>query len=129
MLMSYSTYGIGKDRRAMSDFDRLMRDIEQEANAEGSVAVVQLRSLDSRFHVAGQLLALRRRRGISQRQLSALSGVQQADISRIERGETQPTTVTARRLADALGADFGFYEVDIAGQAIPVTPVSVNVPA
>ena len=113
----------------MSDFDRLMQDIEQEANAEGPVAVVQLRSLDSRFHVAGQLLALRRRRGISQRQLSALSGVQQADISRIERGETQPTTVTARRLADALGADFGFYEVDTAGKAIPVAPVSVNLPA
>lgn len=113
----------------MSDFDRLMQDIEQEAKAEGPVAVVQLRSLDSRFHVAGQLLALRRRRGISQRQLSALSGVQQADISRIERGETQPTTVTARRLAGALGADFGFYEVDTAGKAITVTPVLVNVPA
>ncbi|MGP0100350.1 MAG: helix-turn-helix domain-containing protein [Solirubrobacteraceae bacterium] len=113
----------------MSDFDRLMQDIEQEAKAEGPAAVVQLRSLDSRFHVAGQLLALRRRRGISQRQLSALSGIQQADISRIERGETQPTTVTARRLADALGADFGFYEVDTAGKAVPVEPVSASVPA
>jgi ribosome-binding protein aMBF1 (putative translation factor) len=115
-----------KGRYAMSDFDRLMHDIEQEARAEGPEAVAQLRSLDSRFHVAGQLLALRRRRGITQRRLSELSGIQQADISRIERGETQPTTVTARRLADALGADFGFYEIDTTGKAVPVKPISVK---
>jgi DNA-binding XRE family transcriptional regulator len=110
----------------MSDFDQLIHDIEQEATAEGLEAVAQLRSLDGRFHIAGQLLALRRRRGITQRRLSELSGIQQADISRIERGETQPTTVTARRLADALDANFGFYEIDTAGKAIPVEPASVK---
>ncbi len=100
----------------MSDFDPLMRDIEQETSAEGAEAVAQLRTLESRLHIAGQLVALRRRKGITQRQPSGLSGIQQADISRIERGETQPTTVTVIRLADALGADFGFYEVDVAGR-------------
>jgi DNA-binding XRE family transcriptional regulator len=115
-----------EERLKMSEFDRLMNAIEREAGAEGPEALEQLRSFDSRFHVAGQLLALRRRRGITQRELSELSGVQQADISRIERGETQPTTVTARRLADALGADFGFYEIDTSGKAVPVEPVSVE---
>jgi ribosome-binding protein aMBF1 (putative translation factor) len=110
----------------MRDIDRLIQDIEQEAVTEGPEAVAQLRSLDSRYRIAGQLLALRRRRGLTQRRLSELSGVQQADISRIERGETQPTTVTARRLADALGADFGFYETDTAGRAHPVEPLSVQ---
>jgi DNA-binding XRE family transcriptional regulator len=110
----------------MSDFDRLMHDIEQEATAEGPEAVAQLRSFDSRFHIAGQLLALRRRRGITQRRLSELSGIQQADISRIERGETQPTTVTASRLAQALGADFGFYETDATGRTAPIEPASVE---
>lgn len=110
----------------MSEFDRLMQDIEREAVAEGPEAVAQLRSLDGRYHVAGQLLALRRRRGITQRRLSECSGVQQADISRIERGETQPTTVTARRLAEALDADFGFYEIDAAGKAVAVEPISVK---
>ena len=74
----------------MSDFDRLIQDIEQEAAAEGPAAVEQLRSIDSRLRLAGQLLELRRRRGITQRQLGELSGVQQADISRIERGEPSP---------------------------------------
>ena len=58
-----------------------------------------------------------------QRQLSELSGIQQADI---ECGETQPTTVTAKRLADALGADFGFYETDTTGKTVPVEPASVK---
>jgi hypothetical protein len=49
----------------MSDLDRLMHEIEQEAVAEGPGAVAELRSLDSRFHIAGQLLALRRRRGLT----------------------------------------------------------------
>lgn len=110
----------------MSDFDQLIHDIEQEAIAEGPEAVAALRSLDSQLQIAGQLLALRHRRGLTQRQLSKLSGVQQADISRIERGETRPTTVTARRLADALGADFGFYEIDTSGKAVPVEPISVK---
>lgn len=110
----------------MSDFDQLMQDIEQEAIAEGPEAVAELRLLESYFHIAGQLLALRHRRGLTQRQLSELSGIQQADISRIECGETQPTTVTAKRLADALGVDFGFYETDTAGKTVPVEPASVK---
>jgi DNA-binding XRE family transcriptional regulator len=110
----------------MTDFDQLIEDIEQEAIAEGPEAVAALRSLDSQFHIAGQLLALRHRRGFTQRQLSELSGIQQADISRIECGETHPTTVTAKRLADALGADFGFYETDTTGKTAPVEPASVK---
>jgi DNA-binding XRE family transcriptional regulator len=127
MLMSYSTSeGVIKEYNAMTDFDQLMHDIEQEAIAEGPETVAGLRSLDSHFHIAGQLLALRHRRGLTQRRLSELSGVQQADISRIERGETQPTTVTAKRLADALGVDFGFYETDTTAKTVPVEPDSVK---
>jgi DNA-binding XRE family transcriptional regulator len=110
----------------MTYFDQLIQDIEQEAIAEGPEAVAALRSLDSQLHIAGQLLALRHRRGLTQRQLSELSGIQQADISRIECGETHPTTVTAKRLADALGADFGFYETDAAGKVIAVEPAFVK---
>jgi ribosome-binding protein aMBF1 (putative translation factor) len=41
-------------------------------------------------------------RGLTQRQLSDLSGVPQADISRIERGGGNPTEATLQRLARAL---------------------------
>jgi transcriptional regulator with XRE-family HTH domain len=42
------------------------------------------------------------KRGLTQRQLAELSGVPQADISRIERGGGNPTEATLQRLAGAL---------------------------
>lgn len=41
--------------------------------------------------------------GLTQRQLSELSGIPQADISRIERGAGNPTEATLERIAAALG--------------------------
>jgi ribosome-binding protein aMBF1 (putative translation factor) len=41
--------------------------------------------------------------GLTQRQLAKLSGVPQADISRIERGAGNPTEATLERIAAALG--------------------------
>jgi ribosome-binding protein aMBF1 (putative translation factor) len=40
--------------------------------------------------------------GMSQRELSEVSGIRQADISRIERGAGNPTEATLQRLALAL---------------------------
>lgn len=51
-----------------------------------------------------QLAHQRRSRGLSQRELAARSGVDQADISRIERGALSPTTTTLDKLARALGS-------------------------
>lgn len=41
-------------------------------------------------------------RGLTQRQLADLTGVPQADISRIEHGAANPTEATLQRLASAL---------------------------
>ena len=53
--------------------------------------------------LVGQLAARRRVLRMSQAQLAAASGVPQSEISRIERGRTQPSIDRLRRLADALG--------------------------
>jgi transcriptional regulator with XRE-family HTH domain len=53
--------------------------------------------------LVGQLAARRRMLRMSQAQLAAASGVPQSEISRIERGRTQPSIDRLRRLADALG--------------------------
>jgi transcriptional regulator with XRE-family HTH domain len=50
-----------------------------------------------------QLARSRREHGWSQRDLAARSGVDQADISRIERGVLSPTTATVGKLVSALG--------------------------
>jgi transcriptional regulator with XRE-family HTH domain len=46
---------------------------------------------------------LRRRRGLTLEELAELSGVSRAMISKLERGEKNPTLVVAARLADGLG--------------------------
>ncbi len=59
--------------------------------------------MDERARLGAQLLAARRARGLTQPDLSALTGIQQAEISRIENGVGNPTAATLLRLADALG--------------------------
>jgi ribosome-binding protein aMBF1 (putative translation factor) len=46
----------------------------------------------------------RKARHLRQTDLAELSGIAQADISRIERGQVAPTTPTLLKLAEALGA-------------------------
>lgn len=50
-----------------------------------------------------QYQAARKARGLTQSALSELTGVPQADISRIERGAGNPTEAVLERLAVALG--------------------------
>jgi len=89
----------------MADFEELYREIEREAQAEGPAAVAELRALEHHYGLWGELLALRRRRRMTQAELARRSGVPQSEISRIERGVANPTTATLRALVDALGAD------------------------
>lgn len=41
--------------------------------------------------------------GISQKQLASLTGIDQSDLSKIERGASNPSVGTLRRIAEALG--------------------------
>jgi ribosome-binding protein aMBF1 (putative translation factor) len=57
------------------------------------------------YRIAMQVVELRERHGLTQSQLAEKCGMDQADISRIERGSTSPTTRVLQRIADALDAD------------------------
>lgn len=59
----------------------------------------------SAYEIAVQVIDLRLKHGLTQVQLAELCGVDQADISRIERGSVNPTTRTLQRIAAALDAD------------------------
>ncbi len=84
-------------------FAQLTADIEAEAQAEGPGAVAQLRILETRFRIATAIIQLRHAHGLTQRQLSALSGIGQAEISDIERGAVGATEDTLARLTTPLG--------------------------
>lgn len=87
----------------MNDFDALIHGIEAEAQAEGPGAVAELRAFDARFQLAAELLDARKQAHLTQQELAARTGVQQAEISKIERGEIAPRITTMSRLLGALG--------------------------
>jgi ribosome-binding protein aMBF1 (putative translation factor) len=57
------------------------------------------------YDIAVQVMELREKRGLTQAQLAERCGIDQADISRIERGSTSPTARTLQRIGEALDAD------------------------
>lgn len=60
---------------------------------------------DLTIHAASShaVAAARALAGLSQKQLAALSGIDQSDISKIERGVANPSVATLDRIASALG--------------------------
>lgn len=91
-------------------FAQLMREIEAEARAEGPEALAQLELMRERYFIGGQLAQLRRTQNLSQPQLAKRSGVQQADISRIERGALNARTDTLAKLGRAMGVRLAFVD-------------------
>ena len=74
---------------------------EQKANETPAQAELR-RRFEAGFDIGLQFTEARQARGLTQRQLSGITGVAPADISRIERGTGNPTEATLQRLAAAL---------------------------
>ena len=89
----------------MATFDDFIAGLEAEARAEGSDAVAELQAFRLHFSLARQLAAQRRALHLTQRQLADMTGIAQAEISRIERSQANPTTATLGTLTRALGVD------------------------
>jgi len=60
------------------------------------------------YHVMGELVKLRKTRGLSQAELAEKSGNRQQVISRIENKENSPTLKTLCSLLDVLDYDIQF---------------------
>jgi len=68
-------------------------------------SVVQRGVFEQAYDIALQVIDLREKHGLTQAQLAERCGIDQGDISRIERGSTSPTARTLQRIAEALDAD------------------------
>ncbi len=77
---------------------RRRKKVSATGRAEASV-------FEGAYALAMQVVDLREQRGLTQVELAARSGVDQADISRIERGSAFPNEKTLIRIAEALDAD------------------------
>lgn len=87
----------------MSDFDQLIQDTEAEAQTEGGAALAEIGAFDARFTLASALIGRRKELRLTQRELAGASGIPRSEISRIERGQANPTTQTLSRLMRPLG--------------------------
>jgi DNA-binding XRE family transcriptional regulator len=94
--------------RKGSDFDDLLAEIRQEAEAEGPRAISELQALEWKYRALNQLIERRRELNLTQKELAERAGVSQADVSKIERGRKSPTLDTYSRLAAALQIKWQF---------------------
>ena len=60
-------------------------------------------ALDPEFAVIKAMLAARKESGLTQQQLSERTGIAQTDISKLERGNGNPSLRTLQRLAAGMG--------------------------
>ena len=79
-------------------------DIEAETIYEDGTSVGKTK-LPINLCVADAISAARAKAGISQAELSTKTGIDQSDISKLERGIGNPSVGTLKRLADAMGME------------------------
>ncbi len=60
-------------------------------------------ALEPEFTIVQAMIDARKNTGLTQKQLSDKTGIDQSDISRIESGEANPSLKTLKRLASGMG--------------------------
>ena len=68
---------------------------------------IEYDSLEPEFAIVQAIIDARRISGLTQKQLSERTGIAQGDISKIEKGEANPSLKTLKRLAS--GMDMRLY--------------------
>jgi len=99
-MMCKSTYSEPEEEAIMAKkYDKYSVERRARLSADGKEAV---EVFSHAYAMGSALIEARQERSLTQRALANLSGVQQADISRMERGILAPTTSTLMRLVEAL---------------------------
>ena len=60
-------------------------------------------ALEPEYQIVKAMLEARNERDMTQKQLAEITGIPQADISRLENGNANPSLRTLQRLAEGLG--------------------------
>ena len=82
----------------MTTFDELLA--EQMKNPEFKK---EYEALEPEFAIIQAMIDVRKNTGITQKQLAEKTGINQADISRLENGNANPSIRTLKKLAEGLG--------------------------
>ncbi len=91
-------------------FDDFVREVEDGSTGEERR---ELEAARARFKIGARLLQQRLAAGLTQQQLAVASGIAQADISRIERGQINPTAATLQTLGAPLGVALDYIPAPV----------------
>lgn len=84
-------------------------DLEAETVYEEGKTIAERPALD--LTASSAVAKARAAKGVSQKQLAILTGIDQSDISKLERGLSNPSVSTLKRIADALGGQLNIQIV------------------
>ena len=87
----------------MSDFQKLLDQALEKVNLTPVDDTPEMEEYDIDAEVRDLVISARSAANLTQKQLSQRSGVSQANISKIENGNYQPSLSTLKRIAGALG--------------------------
>jgi ribosome-binding protein aMBF1 (putative translation factor) len=109
--MGYILYRMTRhEENAMTTrFEDFVREIEHASSDEERR---ELEAARARFRLGARLQQQRLAAGLTQKQLADASGVAQADISRIERGQGNPTAATLGALGGPLGVTLEYISAE-----------------
>ena len=82
-------------------------ELVEERGHGGPDAAARWDAFNAHYTMAREVRELRKQHKLTQKQLAAVSGINQGEISRIERGQTNPTATTLAALLAPLGARLG----------------------
>lgn len=83
-------------------------DIEAETIFEDG-KTVRIDTMPISLQIGNAVSEARAKVGLSQKALAAATGIDQSDISKIERGAANPSISTLNRIAEALGATLSVF--------------------
>jgi len=87
------------------DFEEFMEELREEARRTGTED--ELAALHEHFRLARQIAERRLALGLSQKALAKRTGIAQSELSRLERGDGNPTIKTLSIVASALKGHVG----------------------
>ena len=73
-------------------------------------------SLQPEYDIINAMIKARKEQGLTQKQLSELTGISQADISRIENGTRNPSLGMNKRLAAGMGMQLKLEFLPVSNQ-------------
>ncbi len=87
-----------KGVKQMSDFQKYLKQHMKDPMFEA-----EWKSLEPEYQIMRAIVEARRKSQLTQKQLSQVTGINQADISKMETGNCNPSIRTLNRLADGMG--------------------------